>query len=175
MRRIFDRSRIEACCGPLNAYHIVSAILPWVLFFGTAIALIVGWGRIPEQVPMHADFQGNVTGWGPKSTLIILGAVYLVINLTLWIVAFFPQSWNNGGRLRSVRLGGRKPNTVREYRLTLDLLCDLRLSMALLFSGLLLWSAFGDPDRFPIWINAGVFVLIGLPLARYLIRLYWPQ
>ena len=167
MRRIFDRSRVEAYCGPTTVYHIVAEILPWVLFLGTAIALIAGWERIPEQVAMHADFQGNVTDQGPKSMLIVLCAVYLVVNLTLWITMYFPQSWNTG-----LHIGRRRTNSVRSYALTRDLLCDLRISMSILFSGLLLWSAFGDPSHFPIWINIGIWVLLLVPMARYLVRLF---
>lgn len=169
-RRIFDRSRVEAYCGPTTMYHIAAEILPWILFFVTAVVLLVRWGQIPDEVPMHADIHGNVTDWGGKRSLLVLGGVFFGMNLLLWITGYFPQSWNTGVRINAIGL--RRENSVRSYRLTRDLLCDLRISMAILFSGMLLWSAFGDPTRFPIWINAGIWVLLLVPLARYLIRMF---
>ena len=169
-RRIFDRSRVEAYCGPTTVYHIVAEILPWLLFLVTSIVLLALWSRIPDQIPMHADFHGNVNGWGGKGSLLAIGGVYFGMNLLLWIIGYFPQSWNNGVRINSTGL--RRDNSVRGYRLTRDLLCDLRISMAILFSGTMLWTAFGDLSRFPVWINAGIWILLLVPLARYLIRMF---
>ena len=167
--RIFNRAKVESYCGPTTVYHILSEILPWIVFLGTVSALIAAWGSIPERIPMQMDYQGRVTDWGAKGNLIWLCAVYLVINLTLWIVGYFPQSWNNGMRVRAFGLG-KQNNSVRDYRLTRDLLCDLRISMSVLFSGLLLWTAFGSAGRLGAAINIAVPLLIGIPLARYLVR-----
>ena len=169
-RRIFDRSRVEAYCGPTTMYHIAAEILPWVLFFVTAVVLLVRWGQIPDQVAMHADLHGNVDGWGGKGSLLVLGAVFWGMNLLLWITGYFPQSWNTGVRINAIGL--RRNTSAHSYRLTRDLLCDLRISLSILFSGTLLWSAFGDPTRFPIWFNVGIWALLLVPLLRYLVRMY---
>ncbi len=170
-RRVFSRARVEAVCGPLNAWHTISAILPWVLFLGTVIALAVGWDAIPDRIPMQTDFSGNITGWGSKTSLIWLGVVYFVIVLTLWLTGWFPNSWNTSVRIGTFR-PGRNGNDVRSYRLTLDLLCDLRVVMSALFSALLLVSAFGEPGRFLGWIGPLTIASIVVPLLRFLIRMY---
>ena len=167
--RIFDRSRVEAYCGPTTLYHIIAGILPWVLFLGTVIALIALWGHIPEQVPMQTDFHGNITGWGAKSSLIWLAALYFVINLTLLTVSYFPQSWNNGVRMNV--LGLKKDSGVRNYRLTRDLLCDIRIGMSVMFSLALLWAAFAN-GSFGALIGIAAPAMILIPLARYLVRIY---
>ena len=166
MRRILDRSRVEALCGPTTLYHILSEIIPWVLFLITGILLAVFWGRIPEQIPMNTNFRGEVTDWGAKTDLLMLGGVYLLINLSLWIVGFFPRSWNNGIRIRSI---GFRQNKVDNYPRTRDMLCDLRISMSLVFSGLLLWTAFAQ-GQYSFLVFALVAVCVLVPLARYLIR-----
>ena len=168
--RIFDRSRVEAYCGPTTLYHIIAGILPWVLFLGTVIAMVAAWGRIPEQIPMQTDIHGNITEWGAKSSLIWLGAIYFIINLTLLIVSFFPQSWNTSVRVSAFGIGKR--NNVTNYRLTRDLLCDLRITMSILFSGVLLWAAFGSAGIFGTVFNIAVPLLILIPLARFLVRMY---
>ena len=168
--RIFDRNRVESYCGPTTIYQLVSRILPWVFFLGTVIALIAAWGRIPERIPMQYDFRGNVTGWGDRSGLIWLAAVYLIINVTLTIVEFFPQTWNNGVRINI--LGMRKQTPVRNYRLTRDLLCDIRLGLSAVFAGALLWSAFGSGGQIGPVIGIAPPAMILIPLVRYLVRMY---
>ena len=167
-RRIFDRSRVEAYCGPTTMYHLAAEILPWVFFLVTAVVLLVRWGQIPDRVPLQADLQGNVTRWGGKGSLLALGGVYFGMNLLLCITGYFPGSWNTG-----IHIGfRRRENSVRSYRLTRDLLCDLRISMAMLFSGLLLWSAFGGASGLPLWSSVIIWALLLVPLARYLVRLF---
>ena len=169
--RIFDRNRVESYCGPTTVYHVVSRILPWVFFLSTVIALVAAWGHIPEQVPLQSDFQGNITGWGNKTNLIWLAVVYLIINVTLLIVEFFPQSWNTGLRVNVPGLI-KKSGGVKNYRLTRDLLCDLRIGMSTLFSAALLWSAFGNGGKLGSAIGIAAVVLVLVPLVRYLARMY---
>ncbi len=169
--RIFDRSRVESFCGPTTVYQIIAQILPWVIFLVTVIVLIAGWGRIPEQIPMKTDFRGNVTDWEDKRSLIWLGVIYLIINLTLWITEYFPGTWNNGVHIGFSRMN-KQNSSVHTYRLTRDFLCDLRISMSVLFSLSLLWSAFGSAGYLGSVLGITVPALILIPLARYLLRLY---
>ena len=168
--RIFDRSRVESYCGPTTLYQIVSQILPWVFFLGTVIALAAAWKNIPEQIPLKTDLHGNITDWGAKSSLIWLGVVYLIINLTLMIVEYFPQTWNNGVRINA--FARSKQNSVRSYRLTRDLLCDLRIGMSAMFACALLWSAFGGAGTAGALFGIAVPMLVLIPLVRYLVRMY---
>ena len=166
--RLFDRSRVEALCGPTRVYHIVSEIIPWLIFFLTGILLFIFRDRIPEQIPTNTDFRGNVTDWSDKSSLIWLGVVYAIINFSLWIMGFFPQTWNNGVRVGGIGL--RRQNKVKSYPLTRDMLCDLRISMSLVFSGLLLWTAFAQ-GQYSFLVFGLVTVCVLVPLVRYFVRL----
>ena len=165
--RIFDRRRVEALCGPTTVYHIVSEILPWVFFLITVIVLAASWSRIPDMIPMHSDGRGNVTDWSGKGSLIWLCAVYMGINLLLLIIGFFPQTWNSTIRIRSFGRGAGGQN----YRRTRDLLADMRISMSLLFSAMLMLSAFYHPVAFKIMLSFGIWLLIGIPMLRYIVGL----
>lgn len=166
--KIFDRSRVEALCGPTRPYHIVSEIVPWVFFLACVTVLAAFWENIPEQIAMQTDFRGNVTGWGSKRELIYLCGVYFVVNLALWIVGFFPQSWNAGVRVRV--LGFRRAAPIRNYSLARDLLCDFHISMSLLFAAALLWTAFCE-GRYGFAFGALVALCLLVPVLRYLVRL----
>lgn len=58
--------------------------LKWDLVYLVPIALtmavgILGYGSIPDVVPMHIDLQGNVTDWAPKSPgLVAFPVVFLL-------------------------------------------------------------------------------------------------
>lgn len=170
--RIFDRARVESYCGPTTLYHVISQIFPWVLFLGTGVALAAGWGRIPEQVPLQFDTAGNVSDYGPRSTLLVLYGVFFLLNATFCVVDYFPNLWNGVVRFRSmgVKLNGGKD--VRSYRLMRDFLSDMRISMAILLSIGLLGSAFCAPQLMARLIGWGVWVLFGVPILRYVARLF---
>ena len=54
-----------------------------------AIVLAAVWQRLPESVPMHWDFRGEVDRWGPRSTLLVLPiisfGVWLLLLATPWL------------------------------------------------------------------------------------------
>ena len=87
------------------------------------------------------------------------------------VVEFYPQSWNTGLRVNVPGLI-KKTGGVRNYRLTRDLLCDLRIGMSALFSAALLWSAFGNGGKLGSAIGIAAVFLVLVPMVRYLVRMY---
>ncbi len=170
--RFPDRRQVEQYCGPTTVYHVISEILPWVFFLVSVILLAAGWKQIPDQVPMQMDGRGNVTSWGSKGTLIVLIAVYAVVNLTLWIIGYFPRSWNSGFRIRFLGRKLNSSNTVQNYRLMRDFLSDMRISMSLLFAGELLLVSFGSAGPLMAAAPWLVLVLVAVPMLRYMVRLF---
>ncbi len=71
-----------AFVGEEDTPHAIS--LAWNLLY-IPVALIVvaigavAWPTIPDMVPMHADFNGNVTRYEPKSFGVVFGFPLLVI------------------------------------------------------------------------------------------------
>ena len=39
---------------------------------GSALFLALSWRAMPDQIPTHFDAAGQIDGWGPKSTALIL-------------------------------------------------------------------------------------------------------
>lgn len=54
------------------------------VILATLAGTIVAYPKLPAIVPMHWDAQGNVNGWGPKSSLFLFGP-----GLMLFIVLMF--------------------------------------------------------------------------------------
>lgn len=144
-------------------YWWISMILPAVILLGTAIYLGLIWKDIPAEIPTHFDFSGEPNGWGGKAFLWVLLAIGFIIYLSLAIAAFFPQSWNTGVRVTEA-------NQERVYRLAGELLGDMRLMFAVLFSYLTVQSTRPSPSLgWPMTVL--ILALVFIPLLRYFLRL----
>jgi len=49
-------------------------------------ALAVVFPRLPQTIPVHWNFKGEVDGWGSRWTILIMGALPLALYLLLKIV-----------------------------------------------------------------------------------------
>jgi hypothetical protein len=156
---------VDALCGVrTTVYQRIVGILAPLLYAGVFLLIALRWRYLPEQIPTHFDMTGNVNGWGSRWTLAVLPAVGLVSDLSMAVALRFPRTWNTGVKITVF-------NRARVYRLVRDLIADLRLCFALLFSCMSLWLIF-VPENLPGWIlGAASAVMILFPLLRYFIRL----
>ena len=167
--KIPSRAWVDAYCGSrTTVYQRVAGILAPLIYAGVFVFIALRWRYLPEQIPTHYDFNGNVDGWGSRWNLIVMPAIGLLVDLTVAITSRFPRSWNAGVKITVF-------NKARVYRLLRDLMADMRLSCALLFSWISVWIALG-PDLLPGWIlTVGSLVFILVPMLRYFIRLYFAK
>ncbi len=144
-------------------YWWISMILPAVIFLGTAIYLALIWKDLPAKIPTNFDFAGEPNGWSGKASLWVLLGVGFFVYLSLAVAAFFPQSWSTGVRVTEA-------NRERVYRLAGELLGDIRLMFAVLFSYLTVQSTRPAP-RLGWPMTVLILALIFVPLLRYFLRL----
>ena len=155
------RSQFYALYGPPTVYQRVASILAPALLLGLCVYLAVMWYTLPAEIPTNYDFDGTPTGWGSKVTLFVMPAIGFAILGILAIAERFPNSWNTGVRVT-------ERNRAVVYHCTRDLMADVKLTMALIFTlysiGFLYF-----PEK-TLWLTIGDLVLIGIPLLRYFIR-----
>ena len=145
-------------------YPWISLILSVAILLGTGIFLAACWKDLPAQIPTHVSFSGEVNGWGGKGMLWIFPALGLGTVILLTVVGFFPQAWNPGVKITPV-------NRERVYRLMGELLADLRIGFAVLFSAVTIWIV--RLSAGPGWVFTALIVIsIVVPLLRYFLRLY---
>ena len=72
-----------------------------VLLIVAAIG-IVGYPSMPDMIPMHADFQGNVNGYSPKSPMVVGFPVFVDLFM---IVCFVFSHWSIKRSKRPVQPG----------------------------------------------------------------------
>lgn len=56
--------------------------------------LIINWNNIGDTVPSHYNFTGHIDSWGDKGTLILLPLIAILVNFSMGITLFVPQSLN---------------------------------------------------------------------------------
>ena len=161
-----SRAAVDAYCGVRTTlYQRIAGILAPVIYAGAFLLIALRWRTLPEQVPTHYDFAGNVNGWGSRWTLVIMPAIGLLADLAIAVSLRFPRSWNAGVKITVF-------NRARVYKLLRDLMADLRLSCALLFAYISVRLTL-LPETLPGWtMTVPILVLVGIPVLRYFLRLY---
>ena len=162
--RIPSRAQVDAFCGcPTTRYQRIAGILAPLMLLGSIVYILIIWHTLPEQIPTHYNFAGEIDGYGGRGSLLLMPVIGLVTDLTVAVCGRFPKSWNTGVRVTVL-------NRVRVYRLVRDLMADLRLSMALAFAGFSVYTA-TLPERFSGNVTGIMLILIFAPIVRYFIRL----
>ena len=152
------------CGGKPTIYQKIAGILAPVILLGILVYIGVIYHTLPDRIPTHYTFSGEIDGWGSKALLWVTPIIGVVTDLSLWIVGFFPQSWNTGTTVTPW-------NRARVFRLTRDLMADLRLGMAAIWAAVTLFTVHAA-DGFPGWVLMAVILAASvLPLLRYFLRL----
>jgi uncharacterized membrane protein len=63
-----------------QAYYLAAA----VIILATLAGLVVGYPKLPDQVPTHWGLHGEVNGWSPKWTLFLFGPGAMVLMVALF-------------------------------------------------------------------------------------------
>ena len=143
-------------------YNFIVTVLCLLLLIGNVIYLAVIWGDLPQQIPGHYDFAGNVTRYDSKGTLFIVPAINLVLFIGLAIIQRFPSLWNTGVRIT-------EENRVRVYKVLRNMLVTTKLSIVITFVFI---SVFQTLDGgLPGWFLGAIFWLIFAPIVIFIILL----
>ena len=162
--RIPSRAQVDAFCGsPTTRYQRIAGILAPLILLGSIVYILIIWQKLPEQIPTHYNFAGEIDGYGGRGSLLLMPVIGLVTDLTVAICGRFPKSWNTGARVTVL-------NRVRVYRLVRDLMSDLRLACAVMFGGFAIYQS-TLPAHFSGNVTGIMLILIFAPLLRYFIRL----
>lgn len=58
--------------------------IPILIVVLNALAIIIKWSSLPEQLPAHYDLQGNAGGTMPRSMLLL----YIVTGIAVFLIAY---------------------------------------------------------------------------------------
>lgn len=89
-----------------------STILQELLIIGTTVLpiiyLLTVWNNLPEEVPIHWNWKGEIDGYGSKSTLWWL---ILIMNVLVYLLMLFLPKIS--AKSENIRLMGKKYNRLR--------------------------------------------------------------
>lgn len=142
---------------------IIMEILGLIMLIGTPIYLLIGWSSIPDKLPMHYNFAGEIDRWGGKGEILFLVVMVWILYLMISLVEHFPSIWNTGVQVTS-------ENRARVYRTLKYMVKTLKLVMTLIFTFLIFNTVAGTP--LPRWFTPAYLILIIGDFAFWLIRLY---
>ena len=65
-----------------------------ICLIATATFLLLTWGDLPESLPTHYSFSGEIDAWGGKSSVLFLPLIAVGLFILITLVGFFPKIWN---------------------------------------------------------------------------------
>ena len=142
---------------------IIMEVLGLVMLIGTPLYLVFRWPSIPDKLPMHYNFAGEIDRWGGKGEVLFLVVMVWILYLLISLVEHFPSVWNTGVQVTP-------ENRMRVYRTLKYMVKTLKLAMTLVFTFLIFNTVAGIP--LPEWFTVVYVLLIIGDLAFWLIRLY---
>lgn len=106
-------------------YQKIGEILSALLILSLIIYVIASWNHIPEKIPTHFNFKGEIDSWGSKNTIFFDVGMTIGLYLLLTVVNFFTNIWN---------VPSAKKSPERAYKLCRDMLINLKIIIILNFS-----------------------------------------
>ena len=139
-------------------YYFVVDILCVILLLGSIIYLIVAWGGLPDQIPGHFDFAGNITRYGKKGELLFMPIMNIVMFAGVSVVERFPQIWNTGVKVT-------EQNKFRVYTILKNLIVTSKLSVVAPFAFITIHQTKGI--NLPVWFIPAFFVICFAPIIFF--------
>ncbi len=120
-----------------NIFDKIAVALSLLILLAATIFVVINWGDLPEQIPSHYNFKGEVDGYGGKGILVFTLVMGWVMVLTFSILGMFPALWNTGVE--------RTPaNAAAVNRIIRDMMSVMQISLAAMFSYMSVMPALGE-------------------------------
>lgn len=137
----------------MTRLHYILEILSFVVLAICFILGAIGMGVLPDQVPSHYDFQGNVDGYSSPAVIFLMPTIMLVTNLIISLMLhLMPMSaWN-------MPFDVNPKFAVPVYRdmIMMMVLLELECSVYTLAFTIIFWNQWGDM----FLPSTGIFVVV---------------
>ena len=146
-----------------NKIDLIVEIMCLTLLIGLTAYLIFHWGSIPDKIPAHYDWEGNIDRWGNKSDLIFLPMMSWFLYLLITGLQQVPLVWNTGVKIT-------EENEERVYRTLKYMLETLKLIVVADLTYITVHSLMGK--SLSGWFTMIVLVAVFGDLIFWIVRLY---
>ncbi len=119
-----SRPRLNTQSTPLqNWINIISVFI----IGGTAIYLLVNYAKLPNQIPMHFNYNGEVDYWGPKESIFILLGISILIYILNTRTQLIPHKFNYIVKIT-------EENAEKQYRIAVRMMSILNLEIMIIIA-----------------------------------------
>ena len=119
-----------------NFFDKIAEVLAVLILLAATIFVLTSWKDMPDQIPSHYDFKGQVDAYGGRGSLIFAMVMGWILVLTMIVISRFPSAWNTGVE--------RTPaNAAVVNRIIKDMLNVMEAGMAILFSYMMIVPVLG--------------------------------
>ena len=134
-----------------NLFDRIAEVVAVLILLAATIFVLASWNSLPEQIPSHYDFKGQVDAYGGSGSLIFAMVMGWILVLTMIVISRFPSAWNTGVE--------RTPaNAAVVNRIIKDMLNVLEVGMAILFSYMMIVPVMGI--SMGIWFMPAFLIVI---------------
>ena len=96
--------------------------------------VMINWDMVPEKIPSHFNFQGQIDSWSNKNMILFPVSVSLFLYLLLTVASFYPSMWNIPVKIT-------EENRVGAYHYTRNMIIMLKLELVSVFAYLTLQTS----------------------------------
>ena len=146
-----------------NKIDILVEVICLVMLVGVTIYLGINWSSLPDKIPAHYDFAGNIDRWGKKGELLIVPIMSWFLYVMITGVEQIPSIWNTGVKVTA-------ENRYRVYRVLKYMVKSIKLIMVVDFSYMTIHSLRGQ--SLPGWFTLLFMVIFFGDLIFWLWRLF---
>ena len=112
---------------PESGLEKVLEIISIILIMVVSVYTVITWRSLPAMVPTHFDFLGQPDDYGPKTSMLLLPGVTLLLYILITVASYFPHAFNYLVKIT-------EENHIRQYTLAKKFLAVLRFEFCLVFS-----------------------------------------
>lgn len=152
---------------PKTGIEVAADIIGIGALLLSLVFTLLNWGGIPQEIPAHFDFEGNVDRYGAKVELFILPIIAVALLILMQLVEKKPWLYNYPDRLN-------EENVVRFYTEGRKMMNFTKNLVNILFASISVQSvriALGDIDSLSSGLLIGIIVAMVIVIFYGMIRM----
>ena len=143
--------------------YLIMTVIGGVVLLGTTVYTCIMWQQVPDQVPLHYDFSGNVTDYGGKGSMVLLLAIAWVSFAGMTILVKFPNTWNMPVKVTA-------ENVERLYSITRGMLEVVKFIIVILFAFMVITTIIGTEFPQIIFMILVGALLLAVALGMFMMH-----
>lgn len=155
------RPRIKIPLTKLDIYLEFMTGLILVIYF---VILDLSWFKLPNIIPSHFNFAGEIDAYGGKSALLILLFIVLALYVLLSIISKFPHVYNYPVEIT-------EENAEKQYRNAIRLMRVMKFVIVVIFTYIqyaIVRSAINQKSELGIWFLPVFLIVMFLPVGYFM-------